>query len=377
MANPAKLGVKVMKINLIREINKKIRNTRPHFSENDICDVFRNGDLLEIGFLSKQCINDMTGSCIMCDYGCAEKTETNEKYLEKMRLILNENNQGVNYLLLCSNGSILNDYQISEKLLIEILQCAQQCRVPKIIIETHYQDVTESKLQIISKIIKKPVIIEMGLETLNSRYHETMFMKGIDLNKYEETINRIKRFGYEVELNLMFGIPFLSEFEQYEDTLKAIHWVINHNCKPIIFPINIKPHTLLRYAYDKGLYKPVSLWLLVHVLDCLECEELCNTLIAWYGNRDEPYPNDIPTVFPDACDSCRHNLEVFFRSFMNAQKFTERKTLISELIRTTTCDCCWIAKKAIEVPRFAFEKQFETFYRQLKDDFGGNANNKE
>lgn len=313
----------------------------------------------------------------MRDNGYSRQTQPNDKYLEKMRLILKENNHDVNYLLLCSNGSILNDYQISEKLLGEILQCAQQCEIPKIIIETHYRDVTESKLKLISKIIKKPVIIEMGLETLNSRYHETMFMKGIDLDKYEETIKRIKSFGYEVEINLMFGIPFLSEYEQYEDTLNTIHWVVDHRCKPIVFPVNIKPHTLLRYAYDKGLYKPVSLWLLVHVLDRLEHEELCNILIAWYGNRDEPYPNDIPTVFPSACDRCRHNLEVFFQSLMNAQKFVERKNLISELMSTTTCDCCRVAKKSIEVSNHTFEKHFKTFYYQLKKDFGSNTNNRE
>lgn len=366
-----------MKTNLLMEVNKKIRNTRPNFPENDVCAIFKTNDLLEIGFLSKQCVNDLKGSCIMCDYGCADRTETNDKYLEKMRQILNENNQKVKYLLLCSNGSILNDYQISENLLIEILCCAQECDIPKIIIETHYQDVTERKLHLINTFIRKPVVIEMGLETINPRYHETVFMKGIDLNKYEETIKRIRRFGYEVEVNLMFGIPFLSEYEQCEDTLKTIHWAVNHNCKPVIFPVNIKPHTLLRYAYDNGLYKPISLWSLVHVLDRLECEELCSVLLAWYGNRDEPYPNDIPTVFPAACDSCRHNLEVFFRSFMEAQEFFEKKKLISELIRTATCDCCMNAKETIEFPQYTFEKRFEAFYCQVKNDFGENANNME
>ncbi len=131
-----------MNTKFVRNINNKIRNTRPNFPENDICEVFRNRDLLEIGFLSKQCVNDMSGSCIMCDYGCAKKTAANHIYLGKLRLILNENNQGVNYLLLCSNGSILNDYQISEELLTEILRCTQTCKIHNIIIETYYQDVT-------------------------------------------------------------------------------------------------------------------------------------------------------------------------------------------------------------------------------------------
>lgn len=366
-----------MKTNLIKTINKKIRDTRPNFPDNDICAVFKTGDLLEIGFLSKQCVNDKSGSCIMCDYGCAKQTAANSEYLEKMRLILNENNEGLRYLLLCSNGSILNDYQITEELLIEILRCAQASKIPNIIIETHYKDVSENKLKLINKIVDKPVIIEMGLETINSRYHETMFMKGINFSEYEETIKRIKRFGYEIELNLMFGIPFLSEYEQFKDTLQTIHWAVDHNCKPVIFPINIKPHTLLRYAYDKGLYKPVSLWLLVHLLDCLEPEELCSTLVAWYGNRDEPYPNDIPTVFPKACDSCRKDLEVFFSEFMGTQNYTERKSLISELIKKTTCDCYQTALKMLEVPTLAFEKRFANFYSLLENDFVNNKNTSE
>lgn len=363
-----------MKANFIKEINKKIRNTRPTYSESDICDVFRGGDLLEISFLSKQCVNDLSGSCIMCDYGCARQTAPNDKYLENMRYILNENSSGANYLLLGSNGSILNDYQISDSLLADILRCAQACEIPNIIIETHYQDVSEKKLQLISELMDKPIIIEMGLETLNSRYHETMFMKGIDLDKYEETIERIKRYGYEIELNLMFGIPFLSEFEQFEDTLQSVRWVVNHNCKPIIFPINIKPHTLLRYAYESGFYKPVSLWMLVHLLDTLEPKELCSTIIVWYGNRDESYPGDIPTVFPATCDNCCQTLQEFFRAFADTCDYTERKSLISKLINKTSCDCCQIAKKSIKVPKYDFEERFASFCCQLEKEFSGDTN---
>ena len=137
-----------MDINSVKNVNRFIRNKRPFLDENECCAVFQSGDLLEIGFLSKQCRNDLNGSCIMCDYGRAKSPAESQTYLAEMNKILKKYNSGIRYLLICSNGSILDEYQISSELLTEILKLSQACDIPEIIIETHYTDVTKERLEL-------------------------------------------------------------------------------------------------------------------------------------------------------------------------------------------------------------------------------------
>lgn len=358
-----------MNTKFIKEVNRFLRNTRPYLDENGCCSIFQSGDLLEIGFLNKQCRNDLSGACLMCDYGRAKGQSELQIYLDEMQKILKEYSAGVNFLLICSNGSILDEYQVSTELLTGILNISQACNIPNIIIETHYKDVTKDRLDLINKWIHKPVILEMGLETVNTDYQNLLFMKNIEIIEYEKTIRRIHNYGYDIEINLMLGLPFLSPSKQIEDVKQSIDWVIDRKCTPVIFPVNIKPHTMLKYIYDKGLYQPISLWLLIILLDDLPPQVLSKIIIAWYGNRDEPYPNDIPTILPQTCNKCRDSLLSFGRQFLNTNQYKERKKLISDLINNTSCNCYMVTKRRLYEETVDFEKKYNQFYEKLQTDF--------
>ena len=353
----------------IKNVNKYLRNSRPYFPEDKFCEVFKTGDLLEIGFLSKQCKNDMSGSCLMCDYGRADKVGPNEIYLGIMDKILSEECENINFLLLCSNGSILDEYQISTQLLTEILKKAQNCKIPKIIIETHYKDVTKDRLALIKSIIHKPVTIEMGLETINPVYQSAFFMKGIDIGSYEKTIELIHSYNFDVEVNIMLGLPFMSAYEQVEDVKETIKWAIEKNCTPVIFPVNIKAHTMLRYLYENKLYNPISLWLLVHLLDSVKPTVLEKIIIAWYGNRDESYTPEIPTIHPVCCNDCQENLIAFGRKFLDLEDGFARKKLIETLKKDTSCNCYRNLTQKLNCSESNFETNYKNFYIQLQRDF--------
>lgn len=354
----------------VMSVNKEIRDKRPFFSDDRVVEVFQEGDLLEIGFLSKQCKNDLAGSCLMCDYGRAKGTLQNRTYLDKMRAILNEYKSGINFLLLCCNGSILDEYQISTELLREIFVMAESCSIPNIIIETHYKDISVYKLDLIKREIKKPVIIEMGLETINQKYQNNVFMKNIDICEYERVIELIKSYGYDIELNLLLGLPFLSTKEQLAYTIESVRWAISHQCTPIVFPISIKPYTMLRYAYDNELYQPISLWLLIVLLDSLKPVELKNVLIAWYGNRDDSYSNDTPNILPRSCSKCKETLSAFGRAFLDTKQSSERKNLIKKLIGDSTCDCYRKVITDINQSKDLFNETYSLFYQLLSSNFG-------
>ena len=89
----------------------------------------------------------------MCDYGYMHQIGTVEDYIIEMKAILAKNTNDIDYLLLCTNGSFFDSYQISNEILIAILMEAQKCSIPNIIIETHNKDVTKEKLDITRKTV--------------------------------------------------------------------------------------------------------------------------------------------------------------------------------------------------------------------------------
>lgn len=222
----------------IKKTNKLIRDKRPYFPTNELCATFQSGNLLEIGVLSKQCKNDLTGSCLMCDYGRASNTGKTQDYLDEIQIMLNNHNRNIKFLLLCTNGSFLDEYQIPNELLIEILKKAQDSDIPNIIIETHYRDVTTNKLNLIKSIVHKPVTIEMGLETVNKDYQNAFFMKGVEMERYEETIhpnlcieknifNSIDIDNHMLELKIMLlshGITISEEAKLFLDRTSGINY---------------------------------------------------------------------------------------------------------------------------------------------------------
>ena len=352
----------------LKKLNKQIRNKRPILSTDEICSTFITGDLLEIGFLSKQCRNDQSGSCLMCDYGYMNKMDSIDNYIKEMKDILAEHSYGIDYLLLCTNGSFFDSYQIPKDLLTAILIEAQNSSIPNIIIETHYNDITREKLNLIYRIIHKPITIEMGLETINQKYQDTLFMKDIDLKKYLATIQLIKEYNYNIELNIMLGLPFLSPKQQMEDAIETIEWTVQHDCFPVLFPINIKYYTFLRYLYDNNNYEPISLWLVIMVLDKISDKALENIVIAWYGNRDESYADSFPTIMPQSCSLCNTSLNVFFKNLHRTNDINERRELISSLLNQDACECITGLRESLKQFDCNFDEEYQHLLNNLITD---------
>lgn len=359
-----------MKPEVFRRVNQHIKKRRPYLNPLHPCQVFKEGDLLEIGFLSKRCEHDAMGTCIMCDYGCAKGTYSDEEYLNEMTRILTKYSKGITILLLCSNGSILNPKQISEKLFQKILLQAAQTDIPQIEIECHYKDVTVEKLELIKEFFPhKQVTIEMGLETINPVYQELFFGKDIDLNTYEDTLLLIRNYGFQIHLNIILGLPFLSLMEQLKDARQTLDWVFAHQCSPVIFPVNIKPFTLLMHMYQSGYYKPISHWLMLSLLDSIEEEKLNQIVVAWYGNREEDYEDtNSHSIFPTACLKCEKAIKDFYDKFVSCDDSHVRKKLLQDMMNMSICSC---QKQLtfIEESTNSFETQYENYTDLLLDEF--------
>lgn len=360
-----------MQSEVLRKVNQYIKNARPYLNPLYPCEVFQEKELLEIGFLSKRCEHDVKGTCIMCDYGCAKGTYSDEKYLNEMDKILEKHSHGTMILLLCSNGSILNSKQISDSLFKKILLRAAQTNIMQIEIECHYKDVTINKLDLIKEILcNKQVTIEMGLETVNPVYQNVFFGKDIDFNEYEDKILLIQSYGFKIDLNIILGLPFMSSKEQLEDTYRTMEWVFEHQCSPVIFPVNIKPFTLLMHMYQSGYYKPISHWLLLYLLDSIEEAKLSQVVIAWYGNREEVYEETKSrAIFPTACPECGEKIKNFYDQFISYNDSHTRKKLLQDMINNVSKCPCLGHINLTEPIDIDFEKQFESYIALLLTEF--------
>lgn len=326
---------------MLRKKNRAIKRYRPYINDKDACEIFQTTSLLEISISRGRCSHDADGSCIMCNYGIANKTRSDESYLNEVKNILDSCDQKIKYLMLCTNGSFFDKNQITEHLFQSALLLVGRCSIPNISFETYYNDVTADKLSLIKQMLPdKKITIAMGLETSNQEYQNKIIFKKIDLNEYENKIKLIHAYGFHVELNIMLGLPFLSTQQQFTDTCKTLQWVYSHKCYPVLFPVNIKPYTLLMEMYKTRFYKPISHWLLLEVLNTLSEDELEHIELAYYGNRIDDYDlSKQQVIFPVCCQMCRPILKQFYKKFTQSNAGNSRKNILKDAFRSCRCSC--------------------------------------
>lgn len=361
-----------MDFNILKTVNLYIRKKRPMFPDEKICSVFQNNQLVELGFLSKRCRNDQSGTCIMCDYGATEQTYSTEQYLSEMEYVLSSISPDTKRLLLCTNGSFLDEYQIPAGLFRAILKRAAETSISNFEIETHYLDVTPEKLAIIKEeLASKSVTIEMGLETINPIYQDRLIMKHIELDRFEKAIRMVQDHGFAVDLNIMFGLPFLTLRELLEDTRNTIIWSHEHGCHSVVFPINIKPYTLLWHMFQSGVYHPLSSWSFLLLLNSLDKELLSNITLAWYGNREENYGIDSDhAVLPKNCPLCVNELSAFYQQFMDDYDENKRKQLLQEYLNHPPCACLNETVKQLQSSQTGeFEQRYHSYVDLLRKEY--------
>ena len=320
--------------------NRMIRKNRPIIPKDKLYTTFENNGVFQICFRSRGCSNYLAGSCIMCDYGLGTNITKEEIEIAFDRAI-SDSKHDIKILLLNSFGSILDENEISEECFYALLEKLKKSNINRIIFETHYNTITKEKLKLIKEKLKDKIIsFELGLETSNEKIRENNLLKKIDNIKFIETIKLIHSFKMGVIVNLLVGIPFLTPKEQINDVLNSIKWSINNEVDEIdLFPINVKPYTLLKELYDSKEYDVISHWLLIEVLNRVPVQDLSKIYLAWYGNRELEYSNGEHSIFPKSCEICHNNLMEFYSKFLSNDDAYYRKSLIDNIIKNSKCDC--------------------------------------
>lgn len=296
--------------------------------------TYYDGKTLQICFYSTGCKFSKAGGCIMCDYGQVRKENLNPKDIKEImqEIFINRTNLPKVLLLNCL-GSVLDETEMSRENLIVLLDEISKLDINVIIFETHYTSIKKNVLQLIKdKLPNKTLEIELGFESSNPDYRKNFLNKIIDNNNFIETIQLIKSFDFIVECNVIFGMPFLSINEQIQDTLSSINWCFQNGIDEVdLFPINIKPYTLLYKLYEEGKYKPVHHKDFINVLKQIPEEYIDKIHLCWYGNR-ELYYKEKKTILP-LCDNLNfENLMSFYNDFNMHKNKQYRIELLKNIV---------------------------------------------
>ncbi len=332
-----------------RWANRFFRRQRPIEASCTHCDPFRQGGLLEISVPSLRCRHDAEGGCIMCNYGVGIMPQSQAELESQFDACLKAMGPELDLLLLCTNGSFLDEQSVALEIQESLLRTAQNSAAATIIIETHLDTLSPEKLRRIRQLIpSKAIILEAGLESADPWVQENCYLKSVPPDVLEQTIKAAKRLDMMFQLNVILGAPFLTAQDQAKDAERSIRWALDRGALAALFPMNIKPYTLLEYAHKKGLYAPISHWAVPLLLSRFSPDSLGRIDLAWYGNREIQYDTPgVSTIFPQDCPVCREPLQKFYRAYAQAEDGTQRYRLVQDVLQNSghLCGCMGKAQR--------------------------------
>ena len=146
-------------------------------------------------FMSCGCEN----ACTFCNYGFDYNLslEMVKPELAKIKL---ENFDMVE-LELEANGSFLSEREIPYDLFLEVLKFVSHKHIPVITMETHYNTITERKIQDTRKILgeEQEVHFELGFESASEDVR-AIYNKDIDTAKYIEVTKLCEKYNIGLQI---------------------------------------------------------------------------------------------------------------------------------------------------------------------------------
>lgn len=272
----------------------------------------RGNQVTDMWFKSRGCRYSLQGGCSMCNYGF--DTNVNEKgMVEAVREGLDSLDWNLEFHLLVSpSGSMLDDWEVPPIVRSEIFQSVSKHPTLSFACETRAQYVNHEKVrEIVDTIPDRPIRIAMGLESSSQWVLKHSINKSLSLETFENAVQIIKQNGALASTNIALGAPFLSEIQMIADTLNSIQWAYQHGIDECyVFPIGVKPGTLVEWLWQNNLYSPPSLWSMIYVLKNIPLDYLDSTTLAWHKSYYNKLRIEavLPSVLPTTCPKCQDDV---------------------------------------------------------------------
>ena len=310
---------------LLSFVMRYIRKSRPLLNSVDVCSVFETNDLIQIWLQTPACRFSLEGKCTICNYWAGQKIPGLISKMERS-VVITEN---INTILINTCGSCLDPGELAVKEQEQLFEWLNKQPVNDIILETHMSTLSEDVVRRVCRMIPdKNLFFEIGQESTDRDVQFYSLNKPLPKRARNIIIDRVHRYGMKSIVNVVLGAPFLSREEQICDAIDSITTLLQEGADYImLFPVNIKPNTLVHFLYDIGMYTSVDGSMIASVLDALPKEFLPRVGVAWYGEHQEP--GVIPPYIPEMD---RKEFNMIVSSYNNSDSMDERKQQVKMLL---------------------------------------------
>jgi radical SAM enzyme (TIGR01210 family) len=194
--------------------------------------------------------------------------------------------------------------------------------------------VTEERLsQMRRSLPGTDLAVEVGLESAYDPVLAYCVNKGSGVDTFSAAVRTVHDAGATMYANVSLGTAFLRRDTALRDAAGTVRWALDHGADTtVLFPLHIKPFTLLDFLHKRGRYEPMTLWDLVEVLGSLGPSVAGRVEIAWYKSYYDTSKKI--TTSPTGCSKCHYRLMTELDRYRATLDFT-----IIEGLAGSRCDC--------------------------------------
>jgi len=219
---------------------------------------------LTIILRTKGCYWARSDGCTMCGYIYhADPNSCGADVKKQFDDVLNCYGKNFGVVKLFTSGSFLDTNEVPADVRNYILNKLSD--VPKVIVETRPEFVTDEVCEGISKILHGAEVA-IGLETSNDLIRNSCINKGFNFNDFIEASKLASSYNLTVKAYLLLKPPMLTEKQALDDAIMSIKEASKYANTISLNLCNVQKGTYVEKLWKKRLYRPPWLWTAVEAL---------------------------------------------------------------------------------------------------------------
>lgn len=252
-------------------------------------------------FRSSGCRFSKGGECTMCDYQIAAPMHAPEMVRNVAEALAE--NRSHKALFIAPLGSMFDPVEVPPAAADEILRLAGATGAKLFATETRMEFLAPGTMRrFVQPFANRPKRINIGLESTDPWMLANSVGKSIPVHELRATADLLHAYETELAANILVGSLWLTPHETINQTLRSIRCAIAAGVDLcVLFPSNVRRWTVQYWLWQRGEFRPPSLWTLVEVLLQLEEEELSKVALSYFDKK----PNESIVALPQTCDCCQ------------------------------------------------------------------------
>lgn len=257
-----------------------------------------------------------SAGCVMCGYhlGANRDPVTDEHLVSQTRDAISRLNPKIYpSLVFTSNGSFLDDAEISDQVRPVLLGMLKDAGFKFVTIETRPEYITTKRLSDLRDAFSPetpltrsaPISVSFGLESCDDFVQQFCVNKGRRREDYVKAFDLLRKNGFPFDCYVLLGKPFMTAEEDIDDAVKTIEFAIDQGAGYVFVMVtNMVDYSLTGYLAEKGRYRLPSLWRAIELLERLP--DQYRRLVQIKGISHAPVS---PLRYARTCDVCTEHVK--------------------------------------------------------------------